>query len=71
MSRQESRVTAATPPHELPYMMRIDEVAVWMGITSAAVRAAVRRGDIPAVKRGAILRVRRDDLVASGNGVRR
>jgi excisionase family DNA binding protein len=70
MSKSPCRVTPQTPPAELPYEMRADEVAVWLGMTAAAVRAAIKRGDIPARRRGDILRIRRDDLTAEPQGRR-
>ena len=64
MSKLASRVSAATGPEELPYMMRVDEVAVWLGITSGAVRKAIVRGDIPVVRKGSIMRIPRDGIVS-------
>ncbi len=63
MSRLECRVKASTPPHELPFMLRVDEVAVWLGLSEESVREAIKRGDLPARKMGSILRVKRADLV--------
>lgn len=66
MSALASRVSATTPPHEIPYWLRVSEVAVWLGLSESAVREAIQRGDIPAHrvgKSGSILRILRDDIL--------
>ena len=63
--KKPCRITACTPPHELPYLLRVCEVAVWLGLTEESVRAAIKRGDIPARRSGGMeWQIKRNDLVA-------
>jgi excisionase family DNA binding protein len=41
-----------TASHQPSRMMSVREAAAWLGITELAVRAAIRRGDIPARRLG-------------------
>ena len=48
--------------HPQPRMVRVREAASLLGITELAVRAAIRRKDIPAVRLGRQLLIPRDAL---------
>ncbi len=47
-----------------PRMVKVREAARLLGITELATRAAIRRGDIPAVRVGRQLLIPRPDLEA-------
>ena len=52
---------AAVPEGEL---FTLKEVAAWLKITVAMVRAMIKRGELPAIRVGRLLRVRHEDLDA-------
>jgi len=56
------KITRRTPLADLPALMRIEEYAAWAGIGRGLAYALAKRGDLPTVRLGRLLRVRRDGL---------
>jgi excisionase family DNA binding protein len=57
-------VSRTTPASELPELMRADEVASWLGCSRGLVFEMARRGDLPSVRLGRLLRIPRAGLAA-------
>jgi excisionase family DNA binding protein len=60
-STDKGSLMAAVPEGEL---FTLKEVAAWMKITVEMVRAMIKRGELPAVRVGRLLRIRHEDLDA-------
>jgi excisionase family DNA binding protein len=56
-------ITRLTRFEDLPEMLRVPEVAAWLGTSKDVVYAMVKRGELPSRKYGRLLRVQRDGLV--------
>ncbi|MBM3820277.1 MAG: helix-turn-helix domain-containing protein [Acidimicrobiia bacterium] len=56
-------VTRQTPLEDLPELLRVEEAARWLGIGRGLAYELARRGDLPSVRLGRLLRIRRDGLV--------
>jgi excisionase family DNA binding protein len=67
-SLARERVTRLTPVGELPELVRVDEMAAWLGIGQSLAREMVRRADVPHVRLGRLVRVPRWALTAMVNG---
>jgi excisionase family DNA binding protein len=61
-------VTRRTPLDELPELLRVEEAASFLGISKGLAYALARRGDLPSVKFGRLLRITRSGLAALANG---
>lgn len=55
-------VTRGTPLDQLPELLRVEEAAAYLGTSRGLVYDLVRRGDLPSVKLGRLLRIKRDGL---------
>lgn len=56
-----SRLTALK---DLPELLRVPEVAAFYDCSTYAVREMVRRNELPSIRLGRLLRIKRDGLVA-------
>ena len=64
---------SAKTAHEPPMMLRVGDVARLAGLSITTVRELIARGELPSVRIGTAVRVRREDLTAwiaglSGDG---
>ena len=66
--KADTALTRSTPRDEWPSMLRVEEVAILADISRGLAYDAVRRGELPAVKFGRVLRVPKDALVAMLEG---
>ena len=57
-----SEITRHTPVDELPELLRVQEVAVWLSAGTGLVYELVRRGDLPHVRLGRLVRIPRTAL---------
>lgn len=57
-------VTRQTPLESLPELLTVDEVCAWLGIGRGLAYDMVRRGELPHVRLGRLVRVTRDGLAA-------
>jgi excisionase family DNA binding protein len=55
-------ITRRTPVSDLPELLTIDEVAEWLGIGKGLVYEQARRGQLPSVRLGRLIRVPRSAL---------
>lgn len=55
-------ITRHTPLADLPELLRVEEAAAWLDIGKGLAYELARRGDLPSVRLGRLLRVRRDGL---------
>jgi len=53
-----------TPVSELPELLSVDEAAAWLDISRGLAYELARRGDLPSVRLGRLLRVKREGLVS-------
>jgi excisionase family DNA binding protein len=56
-----SRTTHIT---DLPELLRVEEAALYLGISRGLVYAMAARGDLPSIRLGRLLRIRRDGLAS-------
>lgn len=56
-------ITRKTPLADLPELCRAEEVAAYYGTSKGVVYEMVRRGELPSVRLGRLLRIKRDGLV--------
>jgi excisionase family DNA binding protein len=63
-----SGITRNTPLRELPELLRVEEAAAWLGIGRGLAYDLARRGDLPTVRLGRLVRVRRDGLESYASG---
>jgi excisionase family DNA binding protein len=66
-----AEISRTTPIGELPELLRVEEAAAWLGASKGLIYELARRGDLPSVRLGRLLRIRRDGLVAAGAGTAR
>jgi excisionase family DNA binding protein len=57
-------VTRLTPINELPELLRVEEAALYLGTSKGLIYELARRGELPSVRLGRLLRIRRDGLDA-------
>lgn len=62
-------ITRNTPVEQLPELLFVAEAAAWLGIGKTLAYELVQRGDLPHVKLGRLVRVKREGLVKLANGV--
>ena len=55
-------ITRATPLADLPELLRVSECAEWADTSAGAIYEAVRRGDLPSVRLGRLVRIPRAGL---------
>jgi excisionase family DNA binding protein len=58
------RITRATPLEDLPQFVSVEELAAWLGIGRSLAYDLVRRGVVPAVRFGRLVRIPRSALAA-------
>lgn len=63
LSTIEPRVTNEREPPRPPLTMSVAEAAKLLGVGEAAIRAAVRRGELPGVRVGKLIRIMRAPLL--------
>ena len=56
-------ISRRTPIGELPELLRVEEAAAWLDTSKGLVYEMARRGDLPCVRLGRLLRIRRDELL--------
>ena len=56
-------VTRNTPFADLPELLRVEEAAAYLDIGRGHCYDMVRRGDLPSVRLGRLVRVKRDGLL--------
>lgn len=61
-------ITRATPLSELPELLSVPEAATWLHIGRGLAYEMVRRGDLPSVRLGRLVRVPRAGLVSMLGG---
>jgi excisionase family DNA binding protein len=59
-------ITRQTPLADLPELLRVEEVALYLGISKGLAYELARRGELPSVRLGRLLRIRRDGLDVKG-----
>jgi excisionase family DNA binding protein len=59
-------VTRLTPLSQLPELLRVEEVAAYLEVSKGLVYEMARRGELPTVRLGRLLRIRRDGLTKEG-----
>ncbi len=57
-----------TPLDALPELLRVEEAAAWCDVSSGCLYEAIRRGELPSLRLGRLLRVPRDGLAAMVHG---
>jgi excisionase family DNA binding protein len=57
-------ITRQTPLADLPELLRAEEAAAWFGVSTWTVYEMVKRGELPTVRLGRLLRIKRDALTA-------
>ena len=55
-------ITRLTALADLPELLRVEEAAAWLDVSRGLVFEMCRRGDLPSVRLGRLVRVRRDGL---------
>ena len=58
-------ITRHTPLSELPELLRAEEVASYLGVGRGVIYAMARAGELPSVRLGRLLRIRRDGLASA------
>jgi excisionase family DNA binding protein len=56
-------ITRHTSLGDLPELCRAEEVAAYFGCSKGIVYEMVKRGDLPSVRLGRLLRIKRDGLI--------
>ena len=62
-------ITRQTPLTALPELLRVEEVAAYLGVGKGIVYEMVRRGDLPSLRLGRLVRIKREGL--NGHGTER
>lgn len=57
-------ISRTTPLETLPELLRVEEAAVVLDCSKGLVYEMARRGELPSVRLGRLLRIRRDGLAA-------
>jgi excisionase family DNA binding protein len=60
-----AEVTRFTRYEDLPELLRVEEYAAWVGCGRGLAYAMAKRGDVPTVRLGRLLRIRREGLNGS------
>ena len=60
-----AEITRHTPLADLPELLRVEEAAAYLDVSKGLVFEMCRRGDLPSVRLGRLVRVRRDGLDAA------
>jgi excisionase family DNA binding protein len=55
-------ITRMTPLAHLPELLRVDEAATWLDCGKGIVYELAKTGELPSVRLGRLLRIRRDGL---------
>jgi excisionase family DNA binding protein len=55
-------ITRTTPIHALPELLRVEEAAAWADVSRGVIYESIRRGALPAVHLGRLVRVPRAAL---------
>ena len=66
-----AEVTRMTALVDLPELLRIEEAAAYLGVSKGLAYELARRGELPSVKLGRLLRIRRGGLDAAVKGASR
>ena len=61
-------ITRLTPLGDLPELLSVPEAATWLHIGNGLAYEMVRRGDLPSVRLGRLVRVPRAGLIAMMGG---
>jgi excisionase family DNA binding protein len=64
-AEQGRGITRLTPLADLPELLRVEEAAAFLDISKGLVYSLARSGDLPSVKLGRLLRIRREGLEAA------
>jgi excisionase family DNA binding protein len=59
-----SPITRTTPVEALPELLFVHEAAAWLGVGRSLIYELVKTGELPSVRLGRLVRVKRDGLVA-------
>jgi len=57
-------ITRTTALGDLPELLRVEEAAQFLDVSKGLIYELARRGDLPSVKLGRLLRIRREGLKA-------
>jgi excisionase family DNA binding protein len=55
-------ISRCTPVADLPELLRVEEAAAFLGISKWLTYELAKRGDLPSVRLGRLLRIKRDGL---------
>jgi excisionase family DNA binding protein len=55
-------ITRTTPRADLPELLRVEEAAAWCGCSKYLMYELARRGDLPSVRLGRLLFIKREGL---------
>jgi len=55
-------ITRHTPLADLPELLRVEEAAAWLGISRGLAYGLAQRGDLPVIRLGRLVRIRREGL---------
>lgn len=61
-------INRLTPVEQLPELLFVAEAAEWLGIGKTLCYCLVKSGDLPSVKLGRLVRVKREGLIDLANG---
>ena len=57
-----AEITRLTPLADLPELLRVEEVAKYLGVSRGLAYELARQGTLPSIKLGRLLRIKRDGL---------
>ena len=63
-SQHMFKITRMTPVSDLPELLSVPEAAAWLHIGTGLTYEMVRRGDLPSVRLGRLVRIQRSGIVA-------
>jgi excisionase family DNA binding protein len=64
-TRLAAAVVRATPYDDLPDMLTVDEFGSWLGISRNTAYELVRRGDVPHMRFGRLIRIPKTAIAAT------
>jgi excisionase family DNA binding protein len=59
---RDAPITRHTPLADLPEFLRCEEAAAFLGVSKGIVYELARRGELPSVRFGRLLRIKREGL---------
>jgi excisionase family DNA binding protein len=68
MLTPDARITRITPRSDWPELLRVEEAATLLDISRGVAYDLVRRGELPSIRLGRLLRIPRSGLIAKMDG---